>query len=178
MRKTRRAFLASSMLTFGWVCSHADAVPAPEPFGALPSNRQLRWQEMETNAFLHFTVNTFTGKEWGDGAEDPSLFDPSNFDPDAILLALKAGGMKGVILTCKHHDGFCLWPTRTTEHCIRNSRWRGGKGDVVRDISRAAARHGLRFGVYLSPWDRIHSDLSGAVNRAADPLRRDIRGLV
>jgi alpha-L-fucosidase len=154
MRTTRRSFLAGSMLMFGGVCARADAVAPPAPFGALPSDRQLRWQEMETNAFLHFTVNTFTGKEWGDGAEDPSVFDPSNFDADAILLALKAGGMKGVILTCKHHDGFCLWPTRTTEHCIRNSHWRDGKGDVVRDISRAAARHGLKFGVYLSPWDR------------------------
>jgi alpha-L-fucosidase len=154
MRTTRRGFLAGSMLMFGSVCTRADAVAPPAPFGVLPSDRQLRWQEMETNAFLHFTVNTFTGKEWGDGGEDPSIFDPSNFDPDAILSALKAGGMKGVILTCKHHDGLCLWPTRTTEHCIRNSRWRDGKGDVVRDISRAAAQHGLKFGVYLSPWDR------------------------
>jgi alpha-L-fucosidase len=105
MRTTRRSFLAGSMLMFGGVCARADAVAPPAPFGALPSDRQLRWQEMETNAFLHFTVNTFTGKEWGDGAEDPSVFDPSNFDADAILLALKAGGMKGVILTCKHHDG-------------------------------------------------------------------------
>jgi alpha-L-fucosidase len=158
MRTTRRGFLASSLLTFGCMCTRADAVSPSAPFGALPSHRQLRWQEMETNAFLHFTVNTFTGKEWGDGSEDPSLFDPLNFDPDAILLALKAGGMRGVILTCKHHDGFCLWPTRTTEHCIRNSRWRDGKGDVVRDISRAAARHGLKFGVYLSPWDRNNPD--------------------
>jgi alpha-L-fucosidase len=142
------------MLTIGSVCARASAVRPPAPFGALPSLRQLRWQEMETNAFLHFTVNTFTDKEWGDGAEDPSVFHPTDFDPDAILLALKAGGMKGVILTCKHHDGFCLWPTKTTEHCIRNSHWRDGKGDVVRDISRAAARHGLKFGVYLSPWDR------------------------
>jgi len=158
MRTTRRDFFVNSMLTLGCVSTRADAVPPPAPFGALPSSRQLRWQETETNAFLHFTVNTFTGKEWGDGAEDPGLFNPSNFDPDAILVALKAGGMKGVILTCKHHDGFCLWPTRTTEHCIRNSRWRGGKGDVVRDISRAAARHGLKFGVYLSPWDRNNPD--------------------
>jgi alpha-L-fucosidase len=154
MRTTRRGFLAGSMLTIGSVCARANAVRPPAPFGALPSLRQLRWQEMETNAFLHFTVNTFTDKEWGDGAEDPSVFHPTDFDPDAILLALKAGGMKGVILTCKHHDGFCLWPTKTTEHCIRNSHWRDGKGDVVRDISRAAARHGLKFGVYLSPWDR------------------------
>jgi alpha-L-fucosidase len=154
MRVTRRGFVASSMLAFGSICTRGDAASPPVPFGALPSRRQMRRQEMELTAFLHFTVNTFTDKEWGDGTEDPSLFNASHFDPDAILLALKTGGMKGVILTCKHHDGFCLWPTKTTEHCIRNSHWQDSKGDVVRDISRAAARHGLKFGVYLSPWDR------------------------
>jgi alpha-L-fucosidase len=109
---------------------------------------------MEIYSFLHFTVNTFTGKEWGYGDEDPSIFNPTEFDADAIIEALKAGGMTAVILTCKHHDGFCLWPTKTTEHCIRNSSWKNGNGDVVRDISEAAHRHGLKFGVYASPWDR------------------------
>lgn len=130
------------------------ALGAPSPYGAVPSARQLLWHQMEVYSFLHFGINTFTDKEWGYGDEDPNLFCPEQFDADAIVAALKAGGMKGVILTCKHHDGFCLWPTRTTAHSIRHSKWRGGRGDVVRDISEAARRAGLKFGIYVSPWDR------------------------
>ena len=121
--------------------------------GARPSPRQLLWHRMETYAFLHFTMNTFTDKEWGYGDEDPRLFAPTAFDADAIIDALAAGGMRGVILTCKHHDGFCLWPTKTTAHSVMA----GFKRDVVKEISEAAARRKMKFGVYLSPWDRNHA---------------------
>ncbi len=107
---------------------------------------------------LHFTVNTFTDKERGDGDESPDIFNPEAFDADQIAGTARDGGMKGLILTCKHHDGFCLWPSRYTSHSVRNSPWRGGRGDVVKEVADACARHSLAFGIYLSPWDRNHKD--------------------
>jgi alpha-L-fucosidase len=144
------------LLLFG-SCAKKEVSP-PQALMPVPSEAQLAWHEMELNAFIHFTTNTFTGKEWGYGDETPEIFNPTHLDANQWVTTLKEAGFKGVILTCKHHDGFCLWPSQYTEHSVKNSPYKNGEGDIVKEVSEACKRHGLKFGVYLSPWDRNHAE--------------------
>lgn len=120
----------------------------------VPSPRQVAYQKMEFTGFIHFTVNTFTDREWGDGTENENIFNPLNLSARQWVTSMKAAGMRGIILTCKHHDGFCLWPSKYTEHTIAKSPYKNGKGDIVKELSIACADEGMKFGIYLSPWDR------------------------
>lgn len=120
----------------------------------VPSERQLKWQETEFYAFFHFGMNTFTDSEWGNGNEDPELFNPEKLDCRQWAKVCQLSGMKGLILTAKHHDGFCLWPSAYTDHSVRSSKWRDGKGDVVAECAKACKEFGIKFGIYVSPWDR------------------------
>jgi alpha-L-fucosidase len=137
--------------------SGCSKVNPPEPFGPIPSERQIAWHEMEYYMFVHFTVNTFTDKEWGYGDEKESIFNPSELDCRQWAKTAKDAGMKGIIITAKHHDGFCLWPSEFTVHSVKNSSWKDGKGDIVKELRQACDEFGLKLGVYLSPWDRNSS---------------------
>jgi len=148
--KFRHSILALLMLT-GSVTAQ---VQPPKPYGVLPSERQLQWHEKEMYVLVHFTPTTFENKEWGYGDADPSIFNPTQFDARQIVSAVRAGGFKGLILVTKHHDGFALWPTKTTDYNISRSPFRGGKGDMVKEFADACRSGGLSFGVYCSPWDR------------------------
>ncbi len=152
MKKTNLLLLILVLITG---CRKADP---PEPFGPVPSERHLAWHQMEYYAFVHFNMNTFTNMEWGYGDESPELFNPAELDCRQWARVCKEAGMKGIILTAKHHDGFCLWPSKYTDHSVKNSPWKDGKGDVVKELSEACKEYGLKMGLYLSPWDRNHAD--------------------
>ncbi len=146
----RLALILLLVITF----STAFAQAPPKPYGALPAPRQLNWQETDMYCIIHFSVATYTDKEWGYGDEDPQIFNPKHFNALQIVGAAKAGGFKGIVVVAKHHDGFCLWPTKTTEHNISKSPWKDGKGDIVREYQLACQKLGMKMGIYCSPWDR------------------------
>lgn len=151
MRKMATYIVLTSLV---WIsCTHR-----PERSYPIPTQQQLEWQQLETYAFIHFGLNTFNDMEWGYGNTPSYTFNPTNMDCEQWVLTLKNCGMKGVILTAKHHDGFCLWPTETTNYCIRNTYYKNGKGDLVKELAEACKKHGLKFGLYLSPWDRNQAE--------------------
>ena len=135
-------------------CSCGREVPPPEPFGACPSPQQVEWQRMEMNMFCHFGPNTFTDLEWGDGTESEELFNPTALDCNQWVAVARQGGFGGIIITAKHHDGFCLWPSPNSSHTVSHSPWRNGKGDVLRELRNACNRGNIKMGIYISPWDR------------------------
>jgi alpha-L-fucosidase len=161
---------------FCLIVSFALAQSAPKPYGPLPSKGQLQWQETEMYCIIHFGPDTYTDKEWGYGDEDPKIFNPTNFSAMQIVSSLKAGGFKGIVVVAKHHDGFCLWPTKTTEHNISQSPYKNGKGDILREYREACDKLGIKMGVYCSPWDR-NSTLYGKKEYVTDVYRKQLEEL-
>ncbi|HLP38145.1 alpha-L-fucosidase [Lacibacter sp.] len=153
-----RNFIYGVILSFFSIGNSYTQLKAPAAFGPIPTENQMRWQEMEFYAFVHFSLNTYTDQSWGFGNEDINLFNPEKLDCRQWARICKQSGMKGIIITAKHHSGFCLWPSKYTEYCVKNAPWKNGKGDVVREMAEACKEYGLKLGIYLSPWDRNHPD--------------------
>jgi alpha-L-fucosidase len=168
-----KSIVAVAGITIASTLLSVFAADAPKPYGPVPTERQVKWHEQEIYGFIHFGPNTFAGREWGFGDDKTDIFNPTDFSADQIVQTIRDGGLKGVILTAKHHDGYCLWPSKFTEHSVKNSPWKGGKGDVVKDVSEACRKYGVKFGVYVSPWDRNHADYGqdGYVKYYHDTIR-------
>lgn len=153
-----KAMFFRLLFFLSFISSAYSQVKTPEAFGPIPSENQMRWQEMEYYAFIHLSINTYTDMAWGKGDEDIKIFNPTELDCRQWARICKEAGMKGIILTAKHHSGFCLWPSKYTEYSVKNSPWKNGKGDIMREMTDACKEYGLKLGVYLSPWDRNHAD--------------------
>lgn len=153
-----KSLISGIVFSICFVSISTAQVKTPEAYGPVPTSNQMRWQEMEYYAFVHFSINTYTDQAWGYGNEDIKLFNPSKLDCRQWARICKQAGMKGIIITAKHHSGFCLWPSKFTEYSVKNAPWKNGKGDVVREMANACKEYGLKLGIYLSPWDRNYPD--------------------